>query len=204
MLCHALLTVLRLGWVLSGAAFYSLHDEFGWAKGLLMSVNVGWSIAWTTPGESPPSPYTSTLSKVVSLVHTTIGAIFLALAALFMARDLLDNKDSWIVMSSKRDEDEHRLINQKSLWDDIHVTCRYYYSKLRVAKWSIVWIVFGCLWYSYAHDFHDFFEVADFIVSTLCGGGYISLRPNSSDFQYTVTALFAMIGIPLFRISLGM
>jgi hypothetical protein len=195
--CH------RVFWIICGTIFYALYDEFGWAKGFLMCVNVGWSIAWTIPSDPLPSPYTSASSKVASIIHTTIGAIFLGVAVLFMARDLMDNKESWIVMSSKRDEIENDIFKKKNLWDDMMSKCRYYISKLRLAKWSIVLILFGICWYTFAHDFDSFFGVIDFIASTLCAGGYKSLDPNSNSLQYVVTALYATIGIPLFKISLG-
>ena len=189
--------------MLCGTVFYAVYDEFGWAKGLLMSVNVGWSIAWTIPRDPAPAPYSSPASKVASILHTSIGAIFLGVAVLFMAQDLMDNKDSWIVMSTKRDALESDIVKKKSLWDKLVARGRYYLSKLRVAKWSIVLIVFGCLWYSFWHDFHSFFGVANFMTSTLCAGGYTSLEADSSPLQYVVTALFATVGIPLFKISLG-
>jgi hypothetical protein len=72
-----------------------------------------------------------------------------------------------------------------------------------VAKWSVVWILFGCFWYKYGHDFEDVFGVMNFIISTLCAGGYTSLDANSNALQYTVTAVYAAIGIPLFNVSLG-
>ena len=198
------ISIVRLTWMFSGTVFFAIYDEFGWAKGLLMSVNIGWSIAWSAPSDPMPTPYTSPLSKIVSIVHTTIGALFLAMAVLYMARDLLDNKDSWIELSSKRDAIENDQIKQKTLWEDIVSFCRYYISKLRVAKWSIVLLVFGCVWYTYGDDFDSFFGVIDFIASTLCAGGYKSLDENSEPAQYVVTALYAAIGIPLFKISLGM
>jgi hypothetical protein len=181
--------------------FYALYDEFGWARGLLMSVNIGWSISWEDPLDPVPSPYTSVTSKMFSIIHLTIGTMFLAMAMLYMARDLMENKDSWIVMSTKRDNIENK--NKINL-GDIVLFWQYYNSKLRVAKWSIAWIVFGCLWYSFGADYDNFFGVVDFLTSTLCSGGYLSLDINSNSLQFVVTAVFSLIGIPLFKITLGM
>lgn len=193
----------RVLWLLCGTFFYALYDDFGWAEGLLMSVNVGWSIAWSLPSDPPPARYRSSFSKVISMVHMIVGAIFLGVAVLFMAQDLMENKDSWIAMSSEKDEMENHLLKTKTLWDKLVAFWRYYISKLRVAKWSVVWILFGCFWYKYGHDFEDVFGVMNFITSTLCAGGYISLDTNSNALQYTVTAVYAAIGIPLFNVSLG-
>jgi hypothetical protein len=190
-------------WIFTGTVFYALHDKFGWAKGLYMSVNVGWSIAWTVPGDPYPSAYTSEISKVFSIVHTSIGAIFIGVAVLFMARDLMENKDTWITMSKKKDDMENAAQGTEGCWDNIVAILHYYMSKLRVARFSIIWIIFGSLWYTYAAGFHSILMVFDFLASTLCAGGYLSLNEGASSIQYVVTALYATIGIPLIRISIG-
>lgn len=193
--------VLWILWVISGTMFYALYDEFGWAKGLLMSVNVGWSIGWSLPSE--PSQYYSPVSKVFTIFHATVGAIFLGVAVLFMARDLMGNNDTWIIMSTKRDEIENAEMDN-SWWHHLKALWRYYMSKLRVARYSVLWIAFGCFWYSFYHDFDTFFGVLDFLASTLCAGGYMSLPLDATSLQYVVTALYATIGIPLIKVSLGL
>ena len=167
-----------------------------------MSVNVGWAIAWTLPSDPPPSSYFAIASKIVSLIHTLIGAIFQGVAVILMARDLMESNDSWIVVSMKRDEIEN--VSYKNLWSILKFRVSFYVAKLRVVKWTILLIIFGLLWYTFAHDFNDIAEVFDFLISTLCAGGYTSLSVNSNSAQFIVTALYAVIGIPLFKISLGM
>mmetsp|Transcript_21133 Transcript_21133/g.39436 ORF Transcript_21133/g.39436 Transcript_21133/m.39436 type:complete len:1004 (-) Transcript_21133:224-3235(-) len=191
-------------WIIAGTVFYAVYDEFGWAKGFLMSVNVGWSIAWSLPSDPVPSRYYSAISKIVSIVHTAVGALFLGVAVLFMARDLLENNDSWIAMASDKDEMEKNLLKTKTLKEKLITFWRYYISKLRVAKWSVVLIAFGFLWYTFSDDFDDAFGVINFIISSLCAGGFVALDSNSNSLQYSVTAFYTAIGIPLFNVSLGL
>ena len=120
-----------------------------------------------------------------------------------MTRDLMETKDNWIVMSMKRDELEHAQ-KTEGYWDDVVALFNFYFLKLRVALFAIVWVLFGIAWYTFTGDFDDVFGIVDFIVSALCAGGFRSLSEDSSSMQFIFTALYTTIGIPLIKISLGM
>lgn len=189
----------RAVWIILGAVFYGLHDDLNWAKALYMSVNVGWSIGWMMEDD-----YERTLGNTLfSTAHTSIGVVFVGIAVIYIAQEVGKNKDDWIMQMMKK-KDLALAAETEGYMDDIEAFFTVYLPKLRIFVLFIMWFVVGVVWYCFTLPAStNGWELLDFLISTLSGGGYLSIEADSSNTQYFITSLYTTIGVPLMSIALG-
>jgi len=188
-------------WMFFGTWFYAVHDGFGWPLGLYMSVNIGWALGFDIPFTG--DHYGSQMSNLFSLIHTSIGVIFVGVAVIYIANVLTQTKDSWMVEILRKKEME-RAAATDGVWDDIIATARLYGPKYKIFFLFFIWIIFGVVWGIVTVPGWGFLYSLDYTLSTLSGGGYVTLPADAPDWQYVVSALYATTGIPLMAISLGL
>eukprot|EP00602_Paraphysomonas_sp_CaronLab_P011003 CAMPEP_0185020974 /NCGR_PEP_ID=MMETSP1103-20130426/3622_1 /TAXON_ID=36769 /ORGANISM="Paraphysomonas bandaiensis, Strain Caron Lab Isolate" /LENGTH=812 /DNA_ID=CAMNT_0027552209 /DNA_START=188 /DNA_END=2626 /DNA_ORIENTATION=- len=190
-----------LMWMFVGMVFYAVHDDFGWALGLYMSVNIGWSMGWAVP--ISPAQYNSPSSMLFSIFHSSIGVIFFGVMVIFIARELTDNKDSWSMQVLKRQKLEV-AIQSDGIYDDIEAYYALYYPKLKILLWFICSLVFGVIWSLLIVPEWDIGDALDFTLSTLSSGGYKAIPNGLPSWKYVITAFYAATGVPLMALSLGL
>jgi len=188
-------------WLLVGSLYYAYADNFGLIYGFYQSVNIGWSMGWVTPIE--PSGYLSVGSLLFSTIHTSIGVMFTGIAVIYIAKQATESKDSWMMEVVKQD----KLIdaaNTEGIWDDIVAAVESYSSKYKIILFWILWGVGGVVFGANSVDGWDTSIALDFVLSSLSGGGYLSLPLGSSKWKYFFTALYTGIGMPITSISIGL
>lgn len=165
-----------------------------------MSVNIGWSIGWATPGHS--EVYGNYGSKVFSAIHTSIGVVFVGVAVMYMARKMSENKEGWMAEILRQKQVE-AAANTEGYYDDIQALFVYYAPKYKVIVLFILWIIFGVVFVSSAVEGFDIPKSMDFVLSTLSGAGYLSLPLSSPAWQYVLVAVYTCTGVPICAIAVG-
>eukprot|EP00602_Paraphysomonas_sp_CaronLab_P009560 CAMPEP_0185020120 /NCGR_PEP_ID=MMETSP1103-20130426/2725_1 /TAXON_ID=36769 /ORGANISM="Paraphysomonas bandaiensis, Strain Caron Lab Isolate" /LENGTH=787 /DNA_ID=CAMNT_0027550835 /DNA_START=268 /DNA_END=2631 /DNA_ORIENTATION=- len=188
-------------WIFIGTLFYAVHDEFGFVYGLYQSVNIGWSIGWTTPADS--IHFNGTGSRMFSTVHTSIGVVFVGIAVMYMARQMSENQDSWIIDVIRRHQVK-AAAETAGYSDDVKAWLVYYLPKYKIIVLFAVWIIFGMMWGMMSVNEWGWFHAFDFVLSTLSGAGYSSLPESSPQWHYVVVALYTATGVPITAIAIGM
>jgi hypothetical protein len=184
---------------LVGTVFYALHDNLGWSRGLIMSVNVGWSIGWTMDGFSD---FNSPLSKIFTIYHTSIGVLFASVTVIYIAQEVGKNKDNWIMQIIKIKELD-AAAETEGYWNSFVSLVKVHFPKLKMFIAFLVWYVFGLFWYPCTNSQYSVAKNVDWLVSTLTAGGYLALPSSAAAFQLVVTALYTHIGVPLLSVTLG-
>lgn len=165
-----------------------------------MSVNVGWSIGWTTPKET--DEYGGQGSKIFSAIHTSIGVIFVGIAVMYMARKMTENKDDWMAEILKKKQLTVAAATEGYM-DDIVAVFTYYMPKYKVIALFLFYILFGFVFIWTAIDEIDCVDALDFVLSTLSGAGYVSLPLNANKWAYVVISLYTTTGVPVTAIAVG-
>jgi hypothetical protein len=194
-----LLGIDRAAWIILGAIFYGFHDGFSWPQALYMSVNVGWSMGWVMEWE-----YEMTVGNTLfSTVHTSVGVVFIGIAVIYIAQEVGKNKDDWIMQMMKK-KDLAVAAETEGYKDDIIAFFTFYLPKLRIFFFFIFWFILGTLWYKFTlPPSTNGWELLDFVISMLSGGGYLAIKTESNRTQYVLTSLYTTIGVPLMSIALG-
>ena len=138
-----------------------------------------------------------------STIHTSIGVMFIGIAVIYIAKQATESKDSWMMEVVKQD----KLIdaaNTEGIWDDIVAGIETYGSKYKIIFFWLLWIAAGLIFGVVSVDDWDTSMALDFVLSSLSGGGYLSLPPGSSKWKYFFTALYTGIGMPITSISIGL
>lgn len=88
--------------------------------------------------------------------------------------------------------------------DDIIAFFTFYLPKLKIFIVFLLWFILGIFWYLVTlPSSTNGWELIDFVLSTLSGGGYLAIETSSSRSQYVVTSIYTTIGVPLMSIALG-
>lgn len=92
----------------------------------------------------------------------------------------------------------------EGILDDIIAFFTFYLPKLKIFIVFLIWFTLGIIWYEITlPESSNGWEVLDFVLSVLSGGGYLSISENSTTSQYVVTSMYTTIGVPLMSIALG-
>jgi len=186
-------------WIFIGTVFYAVHDDLGWARALIMSVNVGWSIGWPMDGLSE---FSSPMSKLFTIYHTSIGVLFAGVMVMYIAQEVGKNKDNWILQIIKMRELD-ATAETEGCWDSFEGLIKVHFPTLRIIGVLVVWLAFGLLWFPFTNTEYTVAKNVDFLLSTLTTGGYMALPSSVKAYQLVVTALYTNIGVPLLSIALG-
>ena len=199
-LCFKMSCIRSVLWIFIGTVFYAVHDDLGWARGLFMSVNAGWSIGWPMEGLSEID---TPLSKLFTIYHTSTGVLFAGVTVLYIAEEVGKSKDNWIKQIIKvKERDE--AAEGEGWWEVFLSHVRVHWPSLRIIFVFLIWFSFGLLWYPFTNTEYTVAKNTDFMLSTLTTGGYLGLPSTSDVYQLLVTAIYTSIGVPLLNVSLGL
>jgi len=179
-------------WMMVGTCFYAVHSDYGWAKGLYMSVNIGWGLNWPLDESFyQDGSYNTPSFRLYSLFHTAAGTVFLGASTIYIAQVMTGSKDNWI-NRTRADTGDSWLS---------HLSARL--PHYRAIMLLIVWFFLGVVWFWALQDW-DILSSIDFVISTLTGGGYRSIVFSSPNWQYAMAALYTTAGVPLMAITIGL
>jgi hypothetical protein len=163
--------------------------------GFYISVNIGYAIGWGAPFET--SRHNGAWSKVFSSIHVTIGQIFVGIAVLYIAEQLMAAKESWMIQILQKK-------NPQSVSQSWIVKLLKKLIKLKILILLLFWICIGLIFSTTAIEEWNVAEGSDFVLSVLSKSGYRKLPDHSAQWKFLFVGFYALIGIPLTIISLGM
>ena len=138
-----------------------------------------------------------------STFHCSVGVVFIGIAVIYIAQEVGKNKDDWLMQMMKK-KDLALAAETEGYQDDILAFFTFYLPKLKIFIVFIIWFIIGIVWYVVTlPPSTNGWELVDFVLSTLSGGGYLAIKTNSNRAQYVITSLYTTIGVPLMSIALG-
>ena len=164
-----------------------------------MSVNAGWSIGWPMEGLSEID---TPLSKLFTIYHTSAGVLFASVTVLYIAEEVGKSKDNWIKQIIKVKERDAAAARE-GRWEVFLSHVRVHWPSLRIIFVFLIWLTFGLLWYPFTNTEYSVAKNADFMLSTLTGGGYLGLPSTIQAYQFVVTSVYTVVGVPFLSIALG-
>jgi hypothetical protein len=168
--------------------------------GFYTSVNIGWSIGWTNPKETPEHYMSET--KLFSAVHTSIGVMFVGITVMYMARKMTENKENWMSEVLRQQQLDVAAATE-GYADDIAALFTYYMPKYKAIVMFVLLVVGGFIFiWGVVEDF-DRTHAIDFVLSTLSGAGYLSIPLDSPKWLYVSVGLFTAVGVPITAIAVG-
>lgn len=195
--------VMSVVWMFIGTAFYAVHDNLGWAHGLFMSVNVGWSIGWTMHGMTHFGTFGS---RMFTMYHTSVGVLFSGVTVMYMMHIVADHDNNLTLRILKSKEMDSGVSQEGGVEKSFKAVERYFlarFTSLKVFFLCVIWFVVGIIWYEVTNTEYSFIQNVNWILATLTTGGYIHLPMNPPTYQLLFSALYTYIGVPLLSITLG-
>ena len=185
-------------WLLTGTLFYAYAPEqkLGFAKGLYMAVNIGYSIGFGYPTED----YVQ--YQWFSSFYVIVGASFVAAALGFFADAVGQDFGNWFEQQQQRQEYENALKNGKGYFHKIKYWIVDKEEDIRAVAIWFVW-VFIMITYSMVQIGWPLVEAQYFAISTCSTGGHWSIPIDSPDWMYALTAVFAALGVPLMAVAMA-
>eukprot|EP01031_Cornospumella_fuschlensis_P033283 gene33283-40266_t len=182
-------------WNFVGTMFYGLYDFNSFSKGFYFAINVGYSIGWGALHER------TLTSKTFSIFYLLVGAIFVSRwLAHLMTHAIRDSDDAYQNLLVKK-----RLRAQTQLtgiWADIYIFMVMNHPKLFSIYLWCVYIAFGTSW-SVCSLHWTVTEGVYFAISSMSTGGLQHVPPESPDWVFLVTGLFAASGVPIMGMAIS-
>ena len=165
-----------------------------------MSVNVGWSMGWAVPVHD--NLYNSMYSKLFSSLHASFGVVFVGVAVIFIAQQVTQSKDSWTIQMVKKAKLD-AAAETEGYWDDIQASFHIYFPKFKIIILFVIWFIGGLVCFKIICPHYSFLDAADFVVSSLSGGGYKTIPDDAPRWKFFIVSVYSALGVPLMAISLG-
>ena len=188
-------------WMLVGTAFYAHNFEentepLGYARGVYMAVNVGYSIGWGDISENYGS-------KIFSTFYCLTGASFVGVALSYFADKIQDSSRTWY-----QDElDAKKKIRLLRKYKDRPFRRAWTWAKYNWDEMKSVYlwfIIVACATTgAMLENNWPFFEALYFAVSSLSTGGLQAIPYGSTQWSYGLTGVYCMFGIPLMGVAMG-
>ena len=183
-------------WLSAGAVFYYLEEDLTVDEAIYVSTSIGYGIFWYELTSS------NTYAKVYTCLHFSIGVFGVAFAMAVFARHLVTMKKKWF-----NDMKQQRLIRvaltTEELWDDVIALFAYYWPKVYVHFFFVLWMVLGIVWGVTSLQL----KVLDawlFCMTAMATGGLVSLPSSGVHARdYVFYSIFIAVGAPLMAISCG-
>lgn len=177
-----------------GTVFYVCHDGYDWMIGFYISVNIGNGIGWGAPFDTPR--HNDAWSKIFSSLHVTIGQIFVGISVLYIAEQLMEAKESWIISVLQK---KSYQLSLKPWWFRVLKKL----TEMKIVILLILWIGIGIIFGATAIDGWNVGDGADFVLSTLAKCGYRKIPNSSAPWKFFFVGIYSFLGIPLTVITLG-
>lgn len=124
-----------------------------------------------------------------STCHCTVGVVFIGTAVIYIAQEVGKNQDDWLIQMMKKKE-LALAAETEGYKDDIIAFFTYYLPKLKIFIVFLGWFVMGIVWYVFTlptSSSSNGWQLIDFVLSTLSGGGYLAIETNSNrSLLYTI------------------
>jgi hypothetical protein len=160
-----------------------------------MSVNVGYSVYWTSEESDP-------IEKAFSVAHLLVGQVFMSVLMAVVASNLIITKSVWY--GEKQLQEQLKIQReQDSLLELIYHYLQYLFSKFKVTLLLIVWLAIGAFWSCYTVKW-PVIQGLYFAITSLSMGGIWSIPENSKDASYFFVGLYTALGAPILLLNASM
>lgn len=200
--------VFMLLWIFSGTIFFALVDDLGWYLGFYQSVSIGWCLGWLLPDDHNGRDLTvidgGAGVKIYYIFHNLIGVLFTGLSVVYIADVLMASKYCWLLESdAMKDKSKTRYLRNYGRLTHCYDFLFFYLPQVKLFVLFFVWAGLGLLWEVSAGL--SLGRSGMKVISTLSGAGFDSLPPSGAPHHhYVLEAIYAMFGVPLTTITLGM
>lgn len=161
-------------WLVVGAAFYATNQDLGWAKGLYMAVNVGYSIGWGFPVEN------SDAARGFSIIYVLVGASAVAASLGYFAQTMISSSKNWYAQAlAEKEFKQASSFNKLIYWAQINE------GALKIIGTWVLWIA-AMIIFSMCTVEWDFVQALYFAVSSLSTGGLWAIPSDSPDWYFGV------------------
>jgi hypothetical protein len=182
-------------WLVLAGCFYSIKMNISYLKGFYMSVNVGYSVYWTSEESDP-------IEKAFSVAHLLVGQVFMSVLMAVVASNLIITKSVWY--GEKQLQEQLKIQReQDSLLELIYHYLQYLFSKFKVTLLLIVWLAIGAFWSCYTVKW-PVIQGLYFAITSLSMGGIWSIPENSKDASYFFVGLYTALGAPILLLNASM
>lgn len=161
-------------------------------KGFYTSVNVGYSIYWTTDE-------TDAVEKAFSIVHLLIGQVYMSILMAVVASNLIITKRVWYGEKLLQEQLQRQRM-QDSVPQLIYHYLQYCFSKHKVSFLFIFWLALGVTWSCSTINW-PFVQGCYFAITSLSMGGIWPIPENSEDSSYFFVAVYTAIGAPILLLN---
>ena len=186
--------LLWASWMAVGTTFYSINNDFGWAKGFYMMVNVGYSIGSGYPKD------TDHYSLWFSTFNILFGVIAIGIALNAFANSLVHTGEKWY-----HGVEYDRVMRDKSVpWKTKAIEwARSNKAKLYAICVSLGWGSIMTTWASYTFEEWKLVQALYFSVSFLSTGGLYPMPRDTDRYNLAIAGTFICIGVPLMWLAMG-
>jgi hypothetical protein len=183
-------------WLTVGTLFYSLEENLTVSKSFYVSTSIGYGIFWYD--QTTFNYY----AKLFSTLHFFIGVFGVSFAMALFARSLISRKNEWFNEAKQKLSIEAALAT-KGRWDDVVTYFNYYWPKLYVHFFFLVWMLLGIVWGVTSIKW-SVLDAWLFSMTAMATGGLVSL-PSSGvhELDYVFVSVYIIVGAPLMAIACG-
>lgn len=148
--------------------------HLGWAKGLYMAVNVGYSIGWGYPAEDSNS------TRAFSTVYVLVGASAVAASLGFFAQSMISSSKDWYAEAL-----EQQRYKTASYHERFFAYMKLHEAAFKVIGIWILWIA-AMIAFSMSTVKWNFSQGLYFAVSSLSTGGLWAIPSDSPDWYFGI------------------
>ena len=183
-------------WLAVGAIFFTVEEGISICRGIYVSTSIGYGIFWYDLKSK------TILTKVFTSYHFGVGVLGVALAMALFARNLVMIKKKWFSEAQQQRAIKAALATDDK-WDDIQTLFNYYWPKISVHIFFILWTLVGTVWISQSVNL-TMIDALLYCMTTMATGGLVSL-PSAGvhEWDYVFVSIYIVIGVPLMAISCG-
>jgi len=166
-----------------------------------MAVNVGMSIGWGYPNETS-SVYGDYV--LFSTFYVLVGASFIGVALGFFADQISEDHDNWFTnMIQQRELDDAFSHPETPLLRKVHVLWVQYRPTIRAVSVWFIWIFIMAVYSARSIAEWSWLDAQYFAISSCSTGGHWALPQDATQWQYGLTAFFAMVGVCLHAVAMA-
>lgn len=129
--------VCRVVWLTAGTIFFAVHLHYDFYMAIFNSVSVGYGIFWLAIDSG-------TFSEIYIRLHFVIGVAAIGGLMATFARSLADSKSRWYVEAMQLQALQAATETEGYL-DDIIAYAKYYWPKVRVHVFFVLWAIVGII-----------------------------------------------------------
>jgi hypothetical protein len=157
---------------------------------------LGWGMNWTLDESFHSGVFDDTLFTLVSVLHTSVGTVFLGYSAIYISQALMGTEDKWFEQTSLQDDENSA--------NPVVLFLKKCTPHHRVTGMYLLWLLLGILMIWGMQPSWGIVQAIDYVVSTLTGAGYKAIQKESETWQFALAAMYCTVGVPLMAVAVGM